>query len=112
MYTVDGGLFVINRVNLDSTKIIILDRHMQAGTLKPIYKIHLYRFLFCFVYKYKCCCLAVGKIIGMQTQSPQLRIKSASTYCSTLFQVFVPSVWHQVITSPLSHRGIPHLPRD
>lgn len=48
MYTVDGNLFIINRVNLDATKIIILDRYMQARTLKPIYKIHLYRFFVCF----------------------------------------------------------------
>lgn len=41
MYTVDGNLFIINSVNLDPTKIIILDRYMQARTLKTIYKIHL-----------------------------------------------------------------------
>lgn len=41
MYTVAGNLFIINSVNLDPTKIIILDRYMQARTLKPIYKIHL-----------------------------------------------------------------------
>lgn len=41
MYTVDGNLFIINSVNLDPTKIIILERYMQARTLKPIYKIHL-----------------------------------------------------------------------
>lgn len=41
MYTVDSNLFIINSVNLDPTKIIILDRYMQARTLKPIYKIHL-----------------------------------------------------------------------
>lgn len=57
MYTVDGNLFIINSVNLDPTKIIILDRYMQARTLMPIYKIHLSLYFF----KYKCCYLAVSK---------------------------------------------------
>lgn len=46
MYTVNGNLVIINsRFNLDTTKIIILDGHMQTGTLKPIYKTYFFLLL-------------------------------------------------------------------